>query len=147
MVHPRLASQLKGIWLCLQICWKWTKVVTDAPQRNGSGFRAFLDGSQYKLTGILRYERIFGPGFVSTGGIDTTKARQPAQTCCYPILFSIPALCHKSLNQFVHMHALGHRTRDCSQPSVQPVEAGLASCLVQKWICCAGVCGDDGPEA
>ena len=64
-----------------QICWNWTKVVADAPQRNGGGFRAFLDGSQYKLTGILRYERIFGPGFVSTGGIDTTQARSLSDLC------------------------------------------------------------------
>ena len=79
---------------CAQICWKWTKVVTDAPLRNGGGFRAFLDGSQYKLTGILRYERIFGPGFVSTGGIDTTKARRRAQleTCsrpCQPVVYAL----------------------------------------------------------
>lgn len=37
------------------------------------GFRNFLDTSQYNRTGILRYERIFGEGFVSTGGIETTK--------------------------------------------------------------------------
>lgn len=57
----------------LQICWKWQKVVTAEPI-HGS-FRAFLDTKQYKLNGILRYERIFGPGFVSTGGLDTTKVR------------------------------------------------------------------------
>ncbi|CAL8468305.1 g7845 [Coccomyxa elongata] len=54
-----------------QICWKWQKVVTTKPIRGS--FRAFLDTKQYKLNGILRYERIFGPGFVSTGGLDTTK--------------------------------------------------------------------------
>ncbi len=59
--------------MCAQICWKWKKVVTDMPQRDS--FRQFLDSVQYKLNGILRYERIFGPGFVSTGGIDTTKVR------------------------------------------------------------------------
>jgi hypothetical protein len=62
----------------LQICWKWRKVVTDKPQRDN--FRAFLDGVQYSRTGILRYERIFGPGFVSTGGLKTTKASFPAPT-------------------------------------------------------------------
>ena len=31
-----------------------------------------LDATQYTETGILRYERIFGPGFVSTGGVVTT---------------------------------------------------------------------------
>lgn len=45
--------------------------MTDEPQRDN--FRAFLDGVQYSRTGILRYERIFGPGFVSTGGLETTK--------------------------------------------------------------------------
>ncbi|KAE8681199.1 Phosphoethanolamine N-methyltransferase [Hibiscus syriacus] len=37
------------------------------------GFQCFLDTVQYKSSRILRYERTFGPGFVSTGGIDTTK--------------------------------------------------------------------------
>ena len=62
----------------LQICWKWRKVVTDKPQRDN--FRAFLDGVQYSRTGILRYERIFGPGFVSTGGLETTKVSLSAPT-------------------------------------------------------------------
>ena len=55
----------------LQICWKWRKVMTAEPQKGT--FRAFLDSVQYSRTGILRYERIFGPGFVSTGGLETTK--------------------------------------------------------------------------
>jgi phosphoethanolamine N-methyltransferase len=29
--------------------------------------------NQYTRNGILRYERIFGRGFVSTGGLTTTK--------------------------------------------------------------------------
>ncbi|CAN1266842.1 Phosphoethanolamine N-methyltransferase [Linum perenne] len=37
------------------------------------GFQQFLDNVQYKSTGILRYERVFGQGYVSTGGIETTK--------------------------------------------------------------------------
>ncbi|KAF5767529.1 putative phosphoethanolamine N-methyltransferase [Helianthus annuus] len=53
-----------------QIWWIWQKVVNTEKDR---GFQKFLDNVQYKNTGILRYERIFGPGFVSTGGIDTTK--------------------------------------------------------------------------
>lgn len=32
-------------------------------------FQKFLDTQQYTSTGILRYERIFGEGFVSTGGM------------------------------------------------------------------------------
>ncbi|ESO09748.1 hypothetical protein HELRODRAFT_183893 [Helobdella robusta] len=40
-----------------------------------SGFKTlqeFLNKNQYTLNGILKYERIFGEGFISTGGIDTT---------------------------------------------------------------------------
>ncbi|KAG6625392.1 hypothetical protein CIPAW_16G093100 [Carya illinoinensis] len=52
-----------------QICWTWQKVSS----QDDRGFQQFLDNVQYKSSGILRYERVFGPGFVSTGGIDTTK--------------------------------------------------------------------------
>ena len=38
-----------------------------------SEFRHFLDNQQYQTNGILRYERIFGQGYVSTGGFETTK--------------------------------------------------------------------------
>ena len=33
----------------------------------------FLDAGQYQKNGILRYERIFGETFVSTGGETTTR--------------------------------------------------------------------------
>lgn len=36
-------------------------------------FQDFLDNHQYTRNGILRYERIFGDGFVSTGGLETTR--------------------------------------------------------------------------
>ncbi|ONM38975.1 Phosphoethanolamine N-methyltransferase 3 [Zea mays] len=36
-------------------------------------FKDFLDNVQYKTSGILRYERIFGEGYVSTGGIEIIK--------------------------------------------------------------------------
>ncbi|KAF3437181.1 hypothetical protein FNV43_RR19934 [Rhamnella rubrinervis] len=52
-----------------QICWTWQKVRS----QDDRGFQQFLDNVQYKCSGILRYERVFGPGFVSTGGIETTK--------------------------------------------------------------------------
>ncbi|XP_059642006.1 phosphomethylethanolamine N-methyltransferase-like [Cornus florida] len=52
-----------------QICWMWQKVRSE----DDKGFQRFLDNVQYKCSGILRYERVFGQGFVSTGGIDTTK--------------------------------------------------------------------------
>lgn len=47
------------------------QVVTEKPRSND--FRSFLDSQQYSQTGILRYERIFGKGFVSTGGAATTS--------------------------------------------------------------------------
>ncbi|KAF2317475.1 hypothetical protein GH714_022616 [Hevea brasiliensis] len=52
-----------------QICWIWQKVSS----QDDKGFQQFLDNVQYKCNGILRYERVFGKGFVSTGGIETTK--------------------------------------------------------------------------
>lgn len=52
-----------------QICWTWQKVSSD----DDRGFQRFLDTVQYKCSGILRYERVFGQGFVSTGGIETTR--------------------------------------------------------------------------
>ncbi|KAK9864301.1 hypothetical protein WJX84_007766, partial [Apatococcus fuscideae] len=54
-----------------QICWKWKKVVTKGPRQQD--FRLFLDQHQYTQRGIARYERIFGAGFISTGGLQTTQ--------------------------------------------------------------------------
>ncbi|KAJ7975231.1 putative Phosphoethanolamine n-methyltransferase [Quillaja saponaria] len=52
-----------------QICWTWQK----ESSQEDRGFQRFLDNVQYKCSGILRYERVFGEGFVSTGGLETTK--------------------------------------------------------------------------
>ncbi|XP_060205454.1 phosphoethanolamine N-methyltransferase 2-like isoform X1 [Lycium barbarum] len=52
-----------------QICWTWQKVGSE----NDMEFQRFLDTVQYKCSGILRYERVFGQGFVSTGGLETTR--------------------------------------------------------------------------
>ncbi|RLM98711.1 phosphomethylethanolamine N-methyltransferase-like [Panicum miliaceum] len=52
-----------------QICWLWEKVKSTEDR----DFQRFLDNVQYKTSGILRYERIFGEGYVSTGGVETTK--------------------------------------------------------------------------
>ncbi|KAL6615843.1 hypothetical protein ACP70R_038113 [Stipagrostis hirtigluma subsp. patula] len=52
-----------------QICWLWQKVNS----AEDGGFQSFLDNVQYKASGILRYERIFGDGYVSTGGVETTQ--------------------------------------------------------------------------
>ena len=35
-------------------------------------FQKFLDSNQYSLNSILRYEKIFGTTYVSTGGQETT---------------------------------------------------------------------------
>lgn len=59
---------LSGIFLksfLVQICWLWKKIKST----DDRDFQRFLDNSQYKSSGILRYERVFGEGFVSTGGI------------------------------------------------------------------------------
>lgn len=53
----------------LQICWLWQKVTSDDDRK----FQKFLDTVQYKCSGILRYERVFGQGFVSTGGLGTLR--------------------------------------------------------------------------
>ena len=53
-----------------QVCWKWRKVLSDSP--GSKDLRHFLDGSQYTSQGITKYQMIFGDGFVSPGGIETT---------------------------------------------------------------------------
>lgn len=60
----------------MQICWTWQKVSS----KDDRGFQQFLDNVQYKCSGILRYERVFGPGFVSTGGIGILLS-----SCRYPL--------------------------------------------------------------
>ncbi|KMZ62579.1 Phosphoethanolamine N-methyltransferase [Zostera marina] len=52
-----------------QVCWLFQKVNSTSDR----GFQRFLDNVQYKSNGILRYERVFGEGYVSTGGAETTK--------------------------------------------------------------------------
>jgi phosphoethanolamine N-methyltransferase len=53
-----------------QIAWVWQKTL-----RQGSvdELKYFLDNNQYSRHSILRYERIFGTAFVSTGGLETTR--------------------------------------------------------------------------
>jgi hypothetical protein len=45
----------------------------EGPSPRPDSFRAFLDSQQYSAAGILKYERVFGEGFVSTGGLETTR--------------------------------------------------------------------------
>lgn len=57
-----------------QVTWLYEKQVTEKKEpQEFQTFQEFLDKSQYSINGILRYEKIFGPGFVSTGGKDTTE--------------------------------------------------------------------------
>ncbi|KAM6953426.1 phosphoethanolamine methyltransferase [Aplochiton taeniatus] len=57
-----------------QVCWLLEKVPrSSAPPGGFPTFQQFLDNQQYTRRGILRYEKMFGAGFVSTGGPSTTK--------------------------------------------------------------------------
>lgn len=57
-----------------QIVWLLQKVRRSKSANHGfRTFQEFLDTKQYSTNGILRYEKIFGRTFVSTGGLDTTK--------------------------------------------------------------------------
>ncbi|XP_066525502.1 phosphoethanolamine methyltransferase isoform X2 [Hoplias malabaricus] len=59
-----------------QVCWLMQKVRRDMIQQHQGGFKTFqqfLDNQQYTRRGILRYEKMFGSGYVSTGGQSTTK--------------------------------------------------------------------------
>ncbi|XP_018115131.1 phosphoethanolamine methyltransferase [provisional] S homeolog isoform X1 [Xenopus laevis] len=57
-----------------QVCWLLQRVPRVPDGHKGyNTFQQFLDNQQYSRRGILRYEKIFGEGFVSTGGLETTK--------------------------------------------------------------------------
>merc|ERR1712168_1054418 len=57
-----------------QVTWLAQKQLGESDGVQGfQTFQEFLDKSQYSMNGILRYEKIFGPGFVSTGGKETTE--------------------------------------------------------------------------
>lgn len=50
--------------------------MTKIALENYNGFKTlkeFMDNKQYTRNGILRYEKIFGAGFISTGGLETTQ--------------------------------------------------------------------------
>jgi phosphoethanolamine N-methyltransferase len=55
-----------------QVCFLFSKKKLE----NFHGFntlKEFIDHKQYTTNGILRYERIFGAGFISTGGRESTE--------------------------------------------------------------------------
>merc|ERR1712137_219120 len=54
-----------------QLCFLLRKMPYSA--QDYENFQSFLDQNQYTRKGILRYERIFGKTFVSTGGAETTE--------------------------------------------------------------------------
>ncbi|XP_056625382.1 phosphoethanolamine methyltransferase isoform X2 [Triplophysa dalaica] len=59
-----------------QLCWILQKVRRDVVEQHQGGFstfQQFLDNQQYTRRGILLYEKMFGSGYVSTGGPRTTK--------------------------------------------------------------------------
>ena len=74
------------------MCYVFKKMTTTDDQ---STFQDFLDQQQYSKNGVLRYEKIFGPGFVSTGGLDTTKV------CLMRISNDCSTLFRNSLNHLI----------------------------------------------
>ena len=65
---------------CNQICWLIHKVKRSEEENSGhKTFQEFLDAEQYTAHGIRCYEWIFGRGFISLGGLDTTKVMQHIQ--------------------------------------------------------------------
>ena len=67
------------------VCYTFKKI---ARTDEHSTFQDFLDQQQYSRNGVLRYEKIFGPGFVSTGGLDTTKVRSSPSACAHAACFT-----------------------------------------------------------
>ena len=55
-----------------QVCFLWKKVEQTCTAKEMVSFQKFLDEAQYSVKSILRYEKIFGKGYVSTGGQETT---------------------------------------------------------------------------
>ena len=55
-----------------QFSWLWNKVSFKNGSK-GTRLQEFLDTNQYNNAGILMYQRIFGEGFVTPGGMATTK--------------------------------------------------------------------------
>lgn len=59
-----------------QLYWLWRCVPADQPI---SELRPFLDAHQYSEQGLSVYERVFGQGFISTGGsLWKTLRRSPS---------------------------------------------------------------------
>ena len=66
-----------------QRCWLLQKTHHTKSETYGyRSFQEFLDRQQYSRDSILRYEKIFGRTFISTGGLETTKVKQHLQNNC-----------------------------------------------------------------
>jgi len=48
-------------------------ILSSTTEEQKSASQEFLDNQQYAIKSVLKYERIFGKYFVSTGGLETTK--------------------------------------------------------------------------
>nr|XP_029511209.1 phosphoethanolamine N-methyltransferase 3-like [Oncorhynchus nerka] len=73
-ITPLISSPLQMKNNQNQVCWLLEKVGRDTACQEGfRTFQQFLDNQQYTRKGILRYEKMFGAGYVSTGGHSTTK--------------------------------------------------------------------------
>lgn len=55
-----------------QVCFSYVKQVKEGSRESIATFQKFLDEQQYSNKSITRYEKIFGEGYVSTGGQSTT---------------------------------------------------------------------------
>ena len=56
-----------------QVCFLFHKVKLQDYHHGFKTMKEFLDFKQYSVNSILRYEKIYGYGFVSTGGNVTTE--------------------------------------------------------------------------
>ena len=84
-----------------QICWLLEKLPRSSSTQHGfTTFQQFLDNQQYTNRGILRYEKMFGAGYVSTGGPSTTKVgiKPSALSLFNHIIFIFPTM--EILNTF-----------------------------------------------
>ncbi|XP_043113005.1 phosphoethanolamine N-methyltransferase 3-like [Puntigrus tetrazona] len=76
VLHKTLQTYVKMKNYYNQLCWLMQKVRRDVVQQHEGGFstfKEFLDNQQYARREILRYEKMFGSGDVSTGGFNTTR--------------------------------------------------------------------------
>lgn len=55
-----------------QVYFLWKKVTKPYNEDTCRSFQNFLDNQQYSVQSITRYEKIFGEGYISTGGPQTT---------------------------------------------------------------------------